>query len=187
MFLPVAPGVFHRVKFRGVRRQAFQPDPAFLPGHKFLYQLAAMSRKAILNNQQLVRQMPLQVAQKIDDLLRLGGASIHAEVKVKQGQSGDGVQVVPIEVILQHGHLPFGCPGADPVWLLGHPAFIHKDQGSPFRQRFFECAAIPFASIAQSPFHHVPRCAPWAVESSNQTNSTAAKRGWNDTATRSIA
>jgi hypothetical protein len=137
MLFPITPEILHRVEFGGVRRETFHPDFAVESGDVLADELAAMDAGPVPDDEQLAGDMALQMAQKLDDPLAGDGSLVEPEVKVPPGQSSDGRELVPVEVELQHGGLPFWTPGAHPVGLLAQSAFVDEDEGAPFRFGIF--------------------------------------------------
>ena len=98
--------------------QAFQVRP---------HQLAAVGCHAVPDDEQLALYVTLEVFQEIDDLLGLDRTGVEAKVKVPPRQSGNGRELLPIEVELQNRRLAFGTPCAYTVWLLAQAAFVDED------------------------------------------------------------
>ncbi len=127
VLFPVTPEVLHRVKFRGIGRETFHPDFAMQTFQVRPHQLAAVSGHAVPDDEQLALDVTLEVFQKVDHLLGLDCTGVKAKVKVPPRQSGDGRELLPIEVELQDWGLAFGTPRAYPVWLLAQAAFVDED------------------------------------------------------------
>ena len=67
----------------------------------------------------------------------LDGSRIQSKVEAPPGDSGDGRQTLPVEVILQHRCLSSGRPRAIPIRPLAQPAFVHEHYGSTLVSGFF--------------------------------------------------
>ncbi len=127
MLFPVTPEVLHRVKFRGICRETFHPDFALQALQVRPHQLAAVGGHTIPDDEQSALDVTLQVFQEIDYLLGLDRTGVEAKVKVPPRQSGDGRELLPVEVELQDRGLALGTPCSHPVWLLAQAAFINED------------------------------------------------------------
>jgi hypothetical protein len=86
-----------------------------------------MGGNAIPDNEQLAFDVTLKVLQEIDHLLGLDRTGVESKVKVPPRQSGDGRELLPVEVELQDRGLPFGTPCAHSVRLLAQSAFVDEN------------------------------------------------------------
>jgi hypothetical protein len=127
MLFPVSPEVLYRVEFRRICRETFHPDFAAQTFQICLYELTAVGGYSIPDDEQLAFDVTLEMLQEIDHLLGLDRAGVEAKVKVPPRQSGDGRELLPVEVELQDRGLPFGTPCAYPVWLLAQAALVDED------------------------------------------------------------
>ena len=89
--------------------------------------LAAVGCYAVPDDKKFAFDMTLEVFQEIDHLLGLDCTGVEAKVKVPPRQSGDGRELLPVEVELQNRGLAFGTPCAYPVGLLAQTALVDKD------------------------------------------------------------
>jgi hypothetical protein len=89
--------------------------------------LAAVGCNAVPDDKKFAFDVTLEVFQEIDYLLGFDRAGVEAKVKVPPRQTGDGRELLPVEVELQDWGLAFGTPCAYTVWLLAQAAFVDKD------------------------------------------------------------
>ena len=127
MLFPVTPEVLHRVEFGCIGRKAFHPDFTVQAFQVLPHELATVCGHAVPNNEQLSSDMTLEVFQEINHLLCPDCTGIEPKVEVPPRQSGDGRELLPVEVELQNRGLAFGTPSAYPVWLLAQAAFVDED------------------------------------------------------------
>ena len=127
MLFPVSPEVFNRVEFRGIGRETFHPNFAMQTFQVRSHQLAAVGGHAVPDYEQLAFDVSLEVFQKINYLLGLDRTGVEAKVKIPPRQSGDGRELLPVEVELQDWGLAFGTPCAYTVWLLAQATFVDED------------------------------------------------------------
>jgi len=90
-------------------------------------ELAAMGGHAVPDDKEFTFDVTLEVSQEIDHLLGLDRTGVEAKVKIPPRQSGDGRELLPVEVELQDWGLAFGTPCAHTVWLLAQAAFVDED------------------------------------------------------------
>src|SRR6266849_5008526 len=102
MLFPVAPEVLHRVEFWRVSGQALQFEPGPLAGDPVLDQAAAVSGKAVPDDQQPARDMAQEMSQKLDHLRTANGSWKEPEVETPPGYPGHCREQLPVEMILQH-------------------------------------------------------------------------------------
>ena len=127
MLFPIPPEVLYWVKFWGIGRETFHPDFALQTFQILPHQLAPVGGHAVPDDKQLALHMTLEMFEEIDHLLGLDRAGVEAKVKVPPRQSGDGRELLPVEVELQDWGLAFGTPCANTVWLLAQAAFVDED------------------------------------------------------------
>src|ERR1700722_16023527 len=73
-----------------------------------------------------------------DDRLFLADGFVEdLEVEVPDCHPGGNGNGLPVEVVLEDQGLPPRSPGATPVWPLAEPAFVDKDDRTPFFLSFF--------------------------------------------------
>src|ERR1700724_2185983 len=129
MVFPVAPEVLHRVEFRRVSGQALQFEPGLLAGDPVLDQAAAVSGKAVPDDQQPAREMGQEMRQKLDHLETANGSRKEPEVETPPGYPGHRREQLPVEMILQHWSLSARRPSAAAVGSLAQPALVDEDDG----------------------------------------------------------
>src|ERR1700732_342753 len=129
MVFPVAPEVLHRVEFRRVSGQALQFEPGLLAGDPVLDQAAAVSGKAVPDDQQLAREMGQEMRKKLDHLGTANGSRKEPEVETPPGYPGHRREQLPVEMILQHWSLSARRPSAAAVGSLAQPALVDEDDG----------------------------------------------------------
>ena len=127
MLFPVSPEVLYWVEFRRVCRETFHPDFAAQTFQICLHESTAVGGHTVPDDEQPALDVTLEVLQEIDHLLGLDRTGVEAKVKVPPRQSGDGRELLPVEVELQDWGLPFGTPCAYTVWLLAQTAFVDED------------------------------------------------------------
>jgi hypothetical protein len=137
MLFPVTPEVLYRVEFRGIGRETFDPDFALQTFQVLPHESAAVGGYAVPDDEQFAFDVTLEVFQEIDHLLGLDRTRVEAKVKVPPRQSGDGRELLPVEVELQDRGLALGAPSAHPVRLLAQAALVDKEEGAPFFFGFF--------------------------------------------------
>src|ERR1035437_4164269 len=81
--------------------------------------------------------MGLERFEELDDLFLLDAAFVHSEQVVRAGQPGDDRDVSPVQMELDDGRLPLGCPGAHPRGPLAEARLVHKDDQPAFSLGFF--------------------------------------------------
>ncbi len=89
------------------------------------------------DDEEFTFDVTLEVLQEVDHLLGLDRTGVKAKVKVPPRQSGDGRELLPVEVELQDRGLAFGTPCAYPVWLLAQTALVDEEERAPFSFGFF--------------------------------------------------
>jgi hypothetical protein len=137
MLFPVTPEVLHRVEFRGIGWKTLHPDFAVQTFQILTHPSAAVGGHAVPDDEQTALHVTLQVFQEVDHLLGLDRTGIEAKVKVPPRETGDGGELLPVEVELQDRGLAFGTPGAHPVRLLAQAAFVDEEERAPFGFGFF--------------------------------------------------
>ena len=156
MRFEMPPHILDRIEFGRVSRQSFDYDATFGGSHIIFDHQAAVDRRAIPDDQNFAWQMPLEVAQKLDDLGTFDAAGVNLKIKPPERQAADNRKAFPVEGLVQHRGLPTRRPGAYPCRAGAQPAFVNKDNGSPLLPGFFLMPASPSAASDGSPFHPVP-------------------------------
>lgn len=103
-----------------------------------------MGRQAVPDDEQFTRQLPHEMAQKIDDLFGFDRAVIQTKVKVPERNPGNRREIIPVEMVLEDGRLTARSPRAGPMGLLRKTAFIHEYYRPPFPAGFFLMAGHCF-------------------------------------------
>lgn len=89
-----------------------------------------MRRQTILNDEQLALDLPDQCFHEFNELRPAKGAVAQLKVKVPKGDAGNDRQLFPVEAVLQHRRLAFGCPGLDAGGTFAQSGFVDKDDGA---------------------------------------------------------
>lgn len=137
MLLEIGPDRFNRIKFGGIGRQARHRNMSvqlFQPGADLA---AAMDRRAIPDDQQRLFDLTLEGAQKFDDLLGTNGAGKEPKVELREGQTGDGRELLPGETVLKNWRLAAQAPGAGDAGPFAQSGFVDEDDGAVFSLGFF--------------------------------------------------
>lgn len=114
MGFEMSPHVFDRIQLRRVGRQALHHHPPLGGGDILLDQAAAMNRRAVPQHHQFSGNVPLEVAEKLDNLKAFDAASVDLKVEAPQGQPADDREALPVEGFLEHRRLPARSPGPGP-------------------------------------------------------------------------
>lgn len=137
MLLEIGPDRFNRIEFGGVSRQACNRDMSvqfFQPGANLA---AAMDRSAIPDDQQRPLDLTLERAEKFDDLLGANGAGKEPKVKLREGQTGNGRELLPGKTVLKNRRLAAQAPGAGDAGPFAQSGFVDEDDGAVFSLGFF--------------------------------------------------
>lgn len=89
MSFEMTPHILDRIKFRGVGRKAFQDYALAGGGDVMLDQKTSMDRRAIPQDQNFARYVPLQVSEKLNDLGTFDAALMNLKVKPPQRQAAN--------------------------------------------------------------------------------------------------
>jgi hypothetical protein len=137
MRFEMPPHILDRIEFGRVSRQPFDPEAPVGGSHIIFDQQAAMDRSPIPDDQDFTGNMPLEMAQKFDDLKTLDAAGMNLKIKPPERQSADERKTFPIKGLVQHRGLPPERPGARPCRAGAQTAFVNKDNGSPLLPGLF--------------------------------------------------
>jgi len=137
MSFEVAPHIFHRIKFWGVGGKPLDLNTAAGRENIVTHQYAAVDGRSVPDHQYFPANVPLQMAQKLDDLEAFDAAGVNLEIELPQGQTTDDREAFPIEGLLEDGGLPPQRPGARPRRTGTQAAFVNKDDGTALLPRFF--------------------------------------------------
>ena len=85
MLFEVAPHVFHWIELRRVGGKPLHHDSPTGSLHIILHQSASMNRGAIPDDGQVPGDMPLEMAEELDDLWSFDAAGVDLEVEAIQG------------------------------------------------------------------------------------------------------
>src|SRR5271169_832948 len=112
MLFPMRPQILHRIEFGSIGGKKLQPQAPSLLLDEVPHRAATMGRQSVPDDQQLPRNMPQQMREKLDDLPAADGARKQPEVEVPPRYPRDRRQCLPVKVILQHRCLSAWRPGA---------------------------------------------------------------------------
>lgn len=126
----VAPHVLGGIELGSVGRQPFDDDAPAGAGNEVLNQADAVDRSTVPDDGPFPRNMPLEVAEELDDLGALAAAGVDLEVEPVQGQTADHGKAFPAEGFLDHRRLATGRTGAYPGGTGAQSAFVDEDEGS---------------------------------------------------------
>ena len=137
MGFKMPPHILDRIEFGRVSGQPFDRQPTLGGRHVVFDQHAPMDRCAIPDDQDFPAQMPLEVAQKLDDLEAFDTAGMNLEIEPPERQAADDRKAFPVEGLVQHRGLPPWSPRACPRGAGTQTAFVDKDDGSPLLPGLF--------------------------------------------------
>lgn len=137
MGFEMSPHILHWIEFRRVSGQPFHGDSALCGGDILLDQPTAMDGRAIPQDHEPARNVPLEVAEKLDDLEAFDAARVNLKVKTPQGQPANDREALPVEGFLQHRSLPARSPSPHPGRTGAQSAFVNEDNGPPLLAGFF--------------------------------------------------
>jgi len=112
MVLPVPPQVFHGIQFRSIGRQKIDRQPPATFRDEILDESTPVLPQPVPDHQQSPGYVPQQVAKEQHDLRRPYAPRKEPEVEPPPRYSCDRGEVVPMEVVLQHGSLSSWSPSA---------------------------------------------------------------------------
>ena len=127
MLFPVTPEILYGVEFRGVSWETFYPDFTVQTFQVFAHELASVGGYSVPDDEELALDVTLEVLQEIDHLLGLDRTGVEPKIKIPPRQSGDGRELLPVEVELQDRGLSFRAPSAYPMWLLAQATLVDED------------------------------------------------------------
>jgi hypothetical protein len=109
------PNALIRIEIRGIARQSFQKDAFTATIRQKLFDgLAAVNGSAIPNDQQLARNVPQQVMQKIDYLLTTNGSLLHLHQQLaRRCDATDDRQMLIATGHTQNRRFSFGGIGSN--------------------------------------------------------------------------
>ena len=96
-----------------------------------------MNRGTIPDDGQLSFDMPLEVAEELNDLWSLDAAGVDLEVEPVQRQPADHREAFPAKGLLDHWRLADRCPCPHPGGACTQSTFVNEDDGSAFCTGFF--------------------------------------------------
>lgn len=143
MLLEIGPDRLNRIEFRGIGRQARNRKMAvqfFQPGVEFS---AAMDGSAIPDDQQRFLDLTLECTEKFDDLLGTNGPGKEPEVELREGQAGNGRELLPGEAVLKNRCLTTQAPSAGHTGPFAQSGFVDEDDGAVLSLGFFLSAGQP--------------------------------------------
>ena len=137
MTLEPSPQILHGVQVWRVRRQEGDLDVSSQAVQIVPHQMAAVRLQAIPDHQQGLLQVSLERFEEFDDFLLFDSALVQPKQAVGACEPGYDRDVVPVEVKLDDGGLPLGCPGAHAGGAFADAGLVHKDNQSAFPLGFF--------------------------------------------------
>jgi len=137
MRLQMPPHVFHRVEFGCIRWQTFYPDATTQAGQIVADQRATMNAGTIPEDQQLARELALEMLQELDHLWSFDASRMDLEVEPQECQAPNDREALPIKSFLEQRRLPDRGPRSHPGGASAQPAFIDKDDEPALAVRFF--------------------------------------------------
>ncbi len=159
MLLEVRPDVFDRVQLRRVSRKAANLDPAVECIEILSDELAAVSGKAVPDDDEFTGDAAQQMIEEDDQVFPTDSLVEDFEVEVPDGQTRDQRKSLPVEVMEQNGRLSPRCPSAASVRTMTQPAFVDEDDRAPFCTGFFLMAGqvLRFHSAMAASFLSIAR------------------------------
>lgn len=137
MLLEIGPDCLNRVEFGSVGRQARNRNMSvqvFQPRVEFA---AAMNGGAIPDDQQWLLDLAFERAEKFDDLLGTNGPGKEPEVELREGQAGNGRELLPGEAMLKNRRLAAQAPGTGDTGPFAQSGFVDEDDGAVLSLGFF--------------------------------------------------
>jgi hypothetical protein len=131
------PQIFDGIHVRCVRRQERDLDVSGQAVHVLAHQPTAVRLQAIPDDQQRLSQVGLERFEKFDNLFLLDAALVQPEQAVGARQASDDREVAPVEVKLDDGRLPLGCPSSYAGGALADARLVDEDDYSAFSLGFF--------------------------------------------------
>src|SRR5262249_15231868 len=116
------------------------------------HHLTAMRGQPIPDHQYLAADVPTQGVKELHDLRPLDRTREEPEVKAIEGDTGHRRELVPVEVILQHGRCAPGRPARTWVGRSPSPDSWMKTMIRPcFLAFFLTPASVPASSVGSLP------------------------------------
>lgn len=161
MGFELSPHVFHWIELRCIGRQTLDFNVPAGTGDVISDQLAPMNGGSIPEDQQLARDVPLQVFEKLHHLRSFDAAGMNLEEKAQEHQPADDGKTLPIEGFLKQWRLAARRPGAHAGRSCAQAAFIDKDNQAALPLRFFLTRATSSVStdgwpLRRAQSHGVP-------------------------------
>ena len=126
----IGPDRLNGIEFRGIGRQARNRNMAvqlYEPGVEFS---AAMDGSTIPDDQQRLLDLALEGTEKFDDLLGANGPGKEPEVALREGQTGNGRELLPSEAVLKNRCLAAQAPSAGGTGSFAQSGFVDEDDGA---------------------------------------------------------
>src|SRR5215813_9625896 len=127
VMLQVSPDVLRRVELGSIGGQVLQLNRALEAFDVVAHHLTAMRGQPIPDHQYLAADVPTQGVKELHDLRPLDRTREEPEVKAIEGDTGHRRELVPVEVILQHGRFAPWRPAAHLGWPLAQSRFVDED------------------------------------------------------------
>ena len=142
--LEIAPEVFDRIEFGRVRRQQFRAQTRMF-ADEVLHLTGAVSRQSIPDEYCRGAQLPIELAQKLDDERRIDVSRVQPEIKMhgvacwRDAQCpDDGDLLVQAVALPEHGRAAARTPAAAHQRRHQQPGFVDEHQpGFQVRSVFF--------------------------------------------------
>lgn len=151
VLLQVTPDVLDRVQFRRICRKSLELDGALQGVDEGAYRARAMRGQTIPDDKELAPNRLMQRREKLDQRGALDRAGEEAEVEPIKGDAGYRRELMPVEVVLQHGGFTLRRPGANAGGALGEARLVDEDDHAAlFCGVFLEPASVS-SSSGQSP------------------------------------
>jgi len=186
------PNILHRIEVRRVGWEPFDLKPRSAI-FKESSGSRAVSRQAIPHQNDWTPQMPMDIADKADEIR---GPRIVIQEFVVQSQpqrpgcardGGDRRNAVTSIPGTLNGRVASGCPHSSPGWLQQKAAFIEKNQASLTFEALFLVAAKCRAAIGQCSLRCVLGLAARASADSNPTDAAVAAHIPDDNPRQTVA
>lgn len=131
------PHVFDGIEFGRIGWQTLDLYASPGGGDVIFDQQAAVNGRAIPEDQDFSRNMPLEMVKEFDHLKTFDATGMDLKEESPQSQSTDERKAFPVEGLLQNGRLSAQRPSACPRRPGAQPAFVNKDNGLALPPRLF--------------------------------------------------
>src|SRR4051794_2244191 len=131
VLLPMRPQELDRIELGGIARQLLNLNRALRRVDVISHNSAAVCRQPIPDHQQLALDLPAQLTQKLDHSGTIERARNEFEVEIPEAQSGDGGELMPVEVHLHDRRVSSWRPGPHPMRALGEASLVDEHYRLP--------------------------------------------------------